>query len=69
MQRLAESIRTRTIELTTPDFREVAIKWASFVLRNQCDELLHRGLALAEALVMYQDEFDRCTGTDEGAAH
>lgn len=69
MQELAESIKRRTFELTTPDFREVAIKWTSFILKNQADNLLHRGLVLAEALAMYQDEFDKCTGISEGAAH
>lgn len=69
MQRVAEAIKKRTYDLTTPDFREVAIMWSAFVLRNQADSLLHKGLALAEALATYQDEFDKCTGIPNGAAH
>ena len=69
MQQVAESIKKRTRELTTPDFRAVAIRWAGFVLRNHADELLHKGLFLAEALAIYQDEFDKCTGVSNGAAH
>jgi len=62
MQNVAEAIERRTSDLTTPDFREVAIKWAGFTLKNQTDELLHKALALAEALALYQDEFEKCTG-------
>lgn len=69
MKNIKKAIQSRCADLTTPDFREVAGQWAVFCLKNYEGQLLHRSLALAEALAMYQDEFDKCTGVSEGAAH
>ena len=59
MRELCSSLEAiETAEKTEETLREAAIKWAGHSLKTYNNELLHRAMAISEALAQFVNEYE-----------